>query len=182
MSAFEKSRFSWKTLLTLGESGSALVETALTFPILIAMLLGAVELGDMACKSTQVTNAARAAAQYAAMNGGGFTDCNNTLAGGTCSTTRGMYLAAKNDAPWVVQRCTSFTVSAANSCSCSDGSACAVTAATSTTSASYSCTTGKVVVTVAVTTSATCPPAASLPALFPSSPTLQGFAKQQVLQ
>lgn len=165
-----------------GESGSALVETALTFPVLIALLLGAVELGDMASKATQITNAARAAAQYAGMNGGAYTDCNNTLSGGTCLTTRGMYKAASYDAATIISKCSTFVVSATNTCSCTSGVACTSNAATSTTSAYYSCSTGKVIMTVEVNTTAQCSPVSSVPGLFTGPFTLHGYAKQQVLQ
>jgi Flp pilus assembly protein TadG len=175
-------RFGWQTFWH-SESGSALVETALTFPVLIALLLGAVELGDMASKATQITNAARAAAQYAAMNGGGYADCNNSLTGGSpCSATRGMYKAASYDASAIISKCTSFTVSAANTCSCTSGVACTANAATGTTSAYYSCSSGKVIMAVAVTTTAQCSPVSSVPGLFSGPFSLQGYAKQQVLQ
>src|SRR5512143_1460633 len=89
----------WFELLWRSDSGSALVESALTVPVIFMLLLGAVEMGDFAYRATEMTNAARAAAQYAAMNGGGFTDCNGAFAGGNCSTTSGLYVAAKRDAP-----------------------------------------------------------------------------------
>jgi Flp pilus assembly protein TadG len=155
-------------LLRHGETGNALVETALTFPVLIALLLGAVELGDLAFKSIQVTSAARAAAQYAAMNGGNYMD---TRSGG------GIQLAAQNDAPWVYQKCSSFTVNVASrTCVCSDGSACSGAAGT------WTCATGKPVVTVGIQTTAVCAPVASVPGLFTGSFTLHGYAEQKVLQ
>jgi Flp pilus assembly protein TadG len=155
-------------LVRRGETGNALVETALTFPVLIALLLGAVELGDLAFKSIQVTSAARAAAQYAAMNGGNYMD---TRSGG------GIQLAAQNDAPWVTQKCSSFTVNVASrTCACSDASACSGTAGT------WTCATGKPVVTVGIQTTAVCPPVASVPGLFAGSFTLHGYAQQKVLQ
>jgi Flp pilus assembly protein TadG len=148
-------------------SGSALVETALTFPILIGLLLGAVEFGDLAFKSIQVTGAARAAAQYAAMNGGNYMD---TRSGG------GIQLAAQNEAPWAYSKCSSFTVSESSlSCACSDGTACSGAAG------SWSCTTGKPVVTVGISTTAVCAPVAKVPGLFTSSFTLHGYAQQKVL-
>jgi hypothetical protein len=82
-------KFGFLKLLSRCEAGSALVETALTLPIIVAMLVGAVEMGDLAYKATEMSSAARAAAQYAGMNGGGFTDCNNSFAGGTCNSTSG---------------------------------------------------------------------------------------------
>ena len=134
-------------LLLRSDHGSALVETALTLPLIATLLLGAVEMGDFAFRATEISTAARAAAQYAAMNGGGFTDCNGTFAGGACTPTKtftpGMYLAAKQDAPRTFATCTSFTVSASSTCACSgDNSACA------TGGNVYSCTSGQPVVTV----------------------------------
>jgi Flp pilus assembly protein TadG len=155
-------------LMRHGETGNSIVETALTFPILIALLLGAVELGDLAFKSIQVTSAARAAAQYAAMNGGNYMD---TRSGG------GIQLAAENDAPWVKQKCSSFTVNVSSrTCACSDGTACSGAAGT------WTCTTGKPVVNVGIQTTAVCAPVASVPGLFTGSFTLHGYAEQKVLQ
>src|SRR3569833_2802385 len=62
------------------EGGQALVETALTLPMLALMLLGAFEFSRVAYAAIEVTNAARAAAQYGAMNGGGFLDTSGMLA------------------------------------------------------------------------------------------------------
>lgn len=168
-------KFSWLRLLRRSQSGSALVEVALTLPALLLMLLGAVELGGLAYRATEMTNAARTAAQYAAMNGGAFTDCNGTFAGGTCSTTSGIYAAAQADAPWAASTCSNWVVTAASSCSCSDSSACTTT--------DYSCSSGKPVVLVTVTTSASCPGFAAVPKLFSAgSFTLQGSSQQEVLQ
>ena len=63
-----------------GEGGQALVETAMTLPLLALMLLGAFEFSRVAYAAIEVTNAARAAAQYGAMNGGGFLDTSGMLA------------------------------------------------------------------------------------------------------
>jgi Flp pilus assembly protein TadG len=169
---------SWIELVRRSDAGSALVETALTVPVIIALLLGAVELGDFAFRATEVSNAARAAAQYAAMNGGGFTDCNGTFAGGTCSSSSGLVAAAQQDAPRTNATCTSFTVTATSSCTCSgDGSTCANNGSTT-----YSCSSGKPVVTANITTSAQCSPIASVPGLFSGTFTLHGSAVQEVLQ
>ena len=168
-------KFGCLRLLRRSQSGSALVEVALTLPFLMAMLLGAVELGGLAYRATEMTNAARAGAQYAAMNGGGFTDCNGKFAGGTCASTSGIYQAAQADAPWATSTCTNWTVTSVSSCTCSDSTAC--------TSTDYSCTTGKPIVVATVTTSASCPGFASVPNLFNGSTfTLQGSAQQEVLQ
>ena len=167
------------------ETGSAIVETALMFPIFMALLLGAVEFGDLAYKANEMTNAARSAAQYSAMNGGGYTDCAGSVppstlghAGNTCSTTGGVYLTATNDAGLVAQTCSSFTVQETTSCTCSDSTACA-----SSGTAGYACASGHVMILVTVYTSAQCSPAASVPNLFPvgTKLTLTGFAQQEVM-
>jgi Flp pilus assembly protein TadG len=167
----------WLKRLLCCDSGSALVETALTVPLIASLLLGAVEMGDFAFRATEVSNAARAAAQYGAMNSGGFTDCNGTFAGGNCSTTSGMYLAAKADAPRTFATCASLTVSASSSCTCSGDSSTCVSAG-----GSYSCSSGSPVVDVTVNTSAQCSPVTSVPNLFSGAFTLKGFAKEEVLQ
>jgi Flp pilus assembly protein TadG len=178
----------WLRQIRCSESGSAMVETALTFPIFIAMLLGAVELGDLAFKANEVTNSARAAAQYAAAVGGGYTDCDGTVPNVSsptfataklCSTTRGMYKVAQSDAPRVKKACTSLTLKAATSCVCSDNTAC-----TSSSTAGYACSSGRPVIMVSAYTSAQCSPAASVPNLFPvgGSFTITGFSQQEVTQ
>ena len=167
-------------LLLRSQRGSAVVETALTVPVVLLMLLGAVEMGDFAYRATEISNAARAAAQYAAMNGGGFTDCNGTFAGGACNPTStftpGMYRAARNDAPRTYTTCTNFTVSASSTCTCSgDNSAC------TSSGTAYSCTSGRPVINVTVNTSAQCSPITRVPNLFTGAFTLKGFAMQEVL-
>ncbi|HXS77432.1 MAG TPA: TadE family protein [Terracidiphilus sp.] len=162
------------------ESGSAMVETALTFPLFVALLLGAVELGDLAYKANEITNAARSAAQYAASTGGGYTDCDGRVPDTTthtCTSARGIYITAQKDAPLVTRSCTSFTVEASTSCICSDNTACAFSA----TSAGYTCG-KKPVIMVSVHTSAQCSPAASVPNLFPlgSAFTINGYSQQEV--
>jgi Flp pilus assembly protein TadG len=156
--------------LRRGESGSALVETALTLPLFVLMLLGAVQLGDIAFKSIEVTGAARAAAQYAAMNGGGYMD---TSSGG------GIQLAAENEASRVKGSCSSFTVTqpTAPSCACSGGGACTGTAAAGT----WACASGKPIVTVSIATTAVCRSMVTVPGVFSGNFTLHGYAQQQVL-
>ncbi len=145
------------------EAGSALVETALTFPVLIAMLLGAVQLGVLALGSIEITNAARAAAQYAAMNGGGYHD------------SAGVTQAAQNDAGEL--KITSAT--ATSSCNCSGGGACTK----DTTTLVYSCTSGKPVITVSVIANASYPSVVKVPGLFSDNTfSLVGTAQQEVLQ
>lgn len=62
----KKSR--WKRLRLGGESGQALVELALTTPLLVLLLLGAAELARIAYAAIEVSNAAEAGAQYATQN------------------------------------------------------------------------------------------------------------------
>ena len=170
-------RFIWFDALWRSDSGSALVETALTVPVVAMLLLGAVEMGDFAFRASEVSNAARAAAQYGAMNGGAFTDCNGTSSGGDCDPTSGMYLAAKKDAPRAFVTCASFTVNASSTCSCSGGAACSP-------GFPYQCAAGAglPVVNVTVNTSAQCSPVTSVPNLFSGAFTLKGFSQQEVLQ
>jgi|GEM_PF-1222388 hypothetical protein len=173
-----QSALRWINQTRRSESGSALVETALIFPVLLLLLLGAVELGDISYRATEMSNAARAAAQYAAMNGGAFTDCNGTFAGGTCNAGTGIVDAAKADAPWSSSQCSNFAVSAISSCSCSNSSVCA-------SGAGYSCGTGKPIVTVTVTTTASCGGIVSAVNVFKANNNtfnLQGYAQQEVLQ
>jgi len=57
-----------------GEKGSALVELALSLPLLCLMLLGAVEFARIVYASIEVTNAAHAAVMYAASSVAASTD------------------------------------------------------------------------------------------------------------
>lgn len=50
------------------ESGQSLVEMALSLPLLVLLLLGTVELAQVCYGAIAVSNAAKAAAQYAAQN------------------------------------------------------------------------------------------------------------------
>ena len=142
------------------QAGSVLVETALTFPVLVVMLAGAVQMGAMAYAAIETTNAARAGAQYAAMNGGGYHDA------------AGIQLAAQADSH------NTITATSSTSCVCSDGSgACTLSAGV------YSCSGSgaKVVVTVTVQTTAAYTSLAKIPG-FGNTFTLHGSAQQQVLQ
>ncbi len=164
----------WTKFLRGRDSGQALVEAALTMPILLLLLLGAVELGDVAYAAIQVSAAARSGAQYAAMNGGGYMDCNSSGTG-TCTSTSGIAQAAAKDALRVSQRSSAFIVTATHGCTCSNGSAC---------SASLACTSpGYPFITVTVQTQASYPIAASVPGLIPGGTvTLHGYSQQLVLQ
>lgn len=173
----------WLRHIRCSDCGSAMVETVLIFPVFVAMLLGAVEFGDLAYKANEMTNGARAAAQYAAMNGGGYADCAGSIPGGTKTTcTGGVYAAAQLDAGLAAQSCSNFTVQEQTACACSGGSAGATCSSSS--SAGYTCSSGRVLATVSIYTSAQCSPVSSVPNLYPISKafTLTGFAQQEVLQ
>lgn len=51
-----------------GQAGGALVEFAITLPLLMLLLIGLIEIGRLAYFGIQVTNAARAGAEYGALS------------------------------------------------------------------------------------------------------------------
>src|SRR5438876_4434317 len=57
-----------------GEDGQAMIELALSLPLLCLLLLGAAELGRVVYASIEVSNAARAAAQYGGSRHAATTD------------------------------------------------------------------------------------------------------------
>jgi Flp pilus assembly protein TadG len=149
-----------------GEEGSSLVETALTFPVLILMLLGAVQLGEVAFAAIETANAARAGAQYAGMNGGGYND------------GAGITAAAQADA----RDTTSLTATPSTSCACSDGlGTCTATGASGGSPGVYACSSGKPIIKVSVATTATYSALIKIPGMG-STYTLHGWAQQQVLK
>ncbi len=139
-----------------GESGQALIETAITLALLVVILLGAAELGSIAYAAIQVVNAAKAAVQYG--------DQNHRSA----SDVTGMQTAAALEAPAL----TDLNTVVSHSCICSDGSAstCALT----------DCPNSIIEETLQVQTSASFTPFIHLPGL-PSTLTLNGQAIQKVL-
>lgn len=140
-----------------GEGGQALVELALSMPLLITLLIGAVEFARMAFASIEVSNAALAGVQYGAQD---------TT---TAADTTGIQTAASNDAPDV----TLGTTTTSTSCICSDGSASACL--------STDCSTSAIEKIVTVKTQATFTPLIHVPGL-PGTFTLHGQAVQKVLE
>jgi hypothetical protein len=141
------------------ESGQALVELALSMSLLFLILLGAVEFARVTYAGIEVSNAARAAVQYGAMNGGATWDIN------------GMLAAAQNDS---ANLGTTVTIvgTPATSFACSDGS---------TYDATTFCGSATVFETLSVHTQTTFVPlihAVGLPTTF----TLHGYAQEMVLQ
>jgi Flp pilus assembly protein TadG len=145
-----------------GDAGQALVETALTMPLMILLLLGAAELARVAYAAIEVSNAAKAAAQFGAQNSS------------TSADITGMGIAAAGDAA----NLTNFSSAVTSACSC-------VTAGTSAAAscASTSCKTGGgyLVQTLTITTSTTFDPLIHLWGL-PNTFTLHGHAVQEVLR
>src|ERR1700739_51952 len=155
------------------ESGQALVEAAFSLPLMLGMLFGMAELGKLIYCAIEVTNAARAAAQYAAMNGGAF----STTDGSGLDKT-GMLNAAQGDSG-NLGTSVSFPTTPSYSCACSDGSA----SYSCNVSGSYpsGCSSSHLIVTVTVITQGSFTPDIKVPGL-PTSYTLQGRSIEEVLQ
>jgi Flp pilus assembly protein TadG len=139
---------------------------------LITLLLGAVELSRVAYAAIEVSNAARAAAQYGAMNGGAFLSTDST---GMDST--GMLNAAQGDAGdlgSLVQWASNPTYT----CSCSGTG----TASCTPPAVPTGCTTSHIIVTVTVNTKAVYDPLIYLPGITSKTITLYGSAQEEVLQ
>jgi Flp pilus assembly protein TadG len=139
------------------ETGSALVELALTLPVLVALILGAVELGWVTFASIEVTNAARAGASYG---------CQNSTSAGD---TTGIQNTAALDAVDIPLG----TTSVAKSCICSDG--------TASTCQPTDCSGSSIETILTVSTQATLTPPIRVPGL-PATLTLRGQAVEKVLQ
>lgn len=159
------------------ERGQALIELAVSLPLLLLLLLGAAELSSLAYFAIEVSDAAKAAAQYGSLDAAHAED------------SAGLTKAAQKNAPYAYANCTNFTATAQNSgtaanplpCTCiTNGTPSPATptyAACSAvcTSPSYS------VQEVVVTTSATCSPFVHAPGFTLGSVTLSGHAVQEVL-
>lgn len=141
------------------DAGQALVELALVIPLLTLILVGAAEVGRIAYAAIEVNNAARAGVAYAAQ----------THATATASDPTNMSyitLAATQEAPDV----TGMTVTASDSCICSDG-----TSITCTTALTSCLSPARNIETVQVNTTATIDTAFHFPGI-PNSITLNGQA------
>ena len=156
-----------------GRGGNALVETALTLPMLLALLLGAAELGRVAYVAIEVQNAARAAAQYATMNGGAF---NSNDSSGLDTT--GMLNAAQADAGNLGgASAVAFASAPTYTCSCTGTGTASCTAP----STPGGCTTSHLLVTVTVKMQASYTSVIQIRGL-PGQYTLYGSSVEQVLQ
>ena len=161
-----------------GEGGQALIELAITMPLLFILLLGAAEFGRLAYMAIEVSEAAKAAAQYGSLNEYSATDL------------AGMTLTAQNNAPYVYANCTNFTVTAPNTattrtCACMSGGS--PTSSPSNTNCGNAAETtcrasgGYIVQVLNVTTSATCSPIFAPAGFSHAGITLNGSAVQEVL-
>ncbi|MGA9463318.1 MAG: TadE/TadG family type IV pilus assembly protein [Terracidiphilus sp.] len=155
----------WKALQSC-EDGQALIETALSVPLLLLLLLGAAQFGQVAYAAIEVTNAAKAAAAYGARNSV------------TAADLTGMQLAATGDAA-NLPGTSNFTATIDNTkCSCvSTGG----TPGTASVAACTSGCSGYVAQILSVSTTATYNPLLFAPG-FNASITLHGNATQEVLR
>lgn len=151
------------------EYGGALIEAALTAPVLVTMALGIVELGRVTYIGIETSNAAKAAVSYGAQNQI------------TANDQAGMQAVAQAEASSLPSQLVSLTVSTAPACSCSSPD---------TTVSAFSCSTGTpascpspshIEQTVTVTVSSTFNPIISLPGLRGPF-TIRGAASQKRLQ
>lgn len=142
------------------ETGQALVELVLIFPVFILLLVGAAEFGRLAYAAIEVANAARAAAAYGSQSHI------------TASDIAGMQTAADEDATNV----TNLVVTATQLCSCSNG-----TAITCADAGTTCLSPGRIIEDVQVNTSASVDPLFYYPGL-PKTFTLNGQAIMRVEQ
>jgi Flp pilus assembly protein TadG len=150
------------------EAGTAMVETSLSISFLLVILLGIVEFGRVTYASIVVSNAAHAAAQYAAQ-GLDYVSDNDS----TSTQNGGIQTAAQNEAGWVYsQNKDTFTTTANLSYICSDGSA--------ATGLNTDCSTSQLERIVAVTTTVTFKPLIHMPGM-PTAFNLTGGATQKVM-
>lgn len=145
------------------ETGQALAELCIGLSLMVLLLLGAVDFGQVAYTSIAVSNAAKAGVQYGAESG--VTPQNAT---GMCAANDkpGIQNAVQNAAP----RLTGITSSTALSFVCSDG--------TAATGLNTDCTNTHVEETLQVSTSYTLTPMIRWP-LLPSTFTVKGQATQE---
>lgn len=155
-----KGKFSIRGLidtLRKKDSGTALVELAIAFPLFTTFLLGSAEIARVAYASIEVTNAAKAAVQYGAQTSATATD------------STGIKLAAASEA----YNLSGLSTTVSTSCICSDG--------TASTCLNTDCSSSQIEQLLSVKTQVTIDPLIHAPGL-PTSYTIQGGATQNVLQ
>lgn len=149
--------YAWRLLQDHAADG--LIEAAIALPILLSLFMGAAELTPVIRAQIELSNAARAGAQYGTQNST------------TAADTTGIRTAAANDAPDLTLGTTNVNLTYI----CSDGTA------ASGTPAACSASTAAVETIVTVTTNATVTPWVTLP-LLPTSYTLTGSAAMKCLK
>jgi hypothetical protein len=146
-------------------------------PLLFLLLLGAAEFGRLAYMAIEVSEAAKAAAQYGAQN---------LVTAGDVSTG-GIALTAQANAPYVYANCTNFTatVPTPEQCTCMTGGSPSGSPSNATCSdaAKTTCEAGGgyIVQVLTVNTSASCSPMMHPPGFSGTGITLHGSAVQEVL-
>ena len=149
--------------LVSGEKGQSILEISIALPLLLLLMLGAIELGRYAYYSILVYNAARAGAQFGAQSMM------------TAGDTAGIQSAAVNDAQNVIQ---ASDVGVTELCGCASASLSACSSATGATGCS---TPNHGLVYVQVTTQGTFHSLFNYPGIPPSI-TLNGKATERVAQ
>jgi Flp pilus assembly protein TadG len=142
-----------------GDKGSALVELALTVPLVTLLLVGAAEFAQVEYASIEVADAALAGVQYGALDPINAGD------------TTGISTAAQDDAPNI----TLGTTTATQTCVCSNANG------TTVTCGATDCPSGTSETILTVSTQATITPLVELPGL-PTTYAVHGQAAQKVLQ
>ncbi|HVZ85166.1 MAG TPA: TadE/TadG family type IV pilus assembly protein [Terracidiphilus sp.] len=161
----------WKQLLR-GDRGQALIETALSIPLLLLLLLAAAEFARMAYAGIEVSNAAGAAAAYGASSHAAATDWS--VSGSTYSG--GVVNAATSDAANLTGVSGLTVTSITTSCSCANSSFTPTGCSDNTTCSSNNT---AMVETITVKTQATYDPLIYYPG-GPTSIVLHGQATQTV--
>jgi Flp pilus assembly protein TadG len=164
--------------LRRSEAGQSLVEVALSVPLLLLMMTGGAEFACLAYSAIEVSNAAKAAVQYAGQAG--------AYAASSATTLSSMQNAANKEVTLVPGLAAVTVSSATTTVACSDGSV----PGDGNTSGPYlpsDCSSSHSVTTLTVNTTATFTPWAVVNPLLkvtnlPTSYTLNGHASQVVLQ
>ena len=156
----DRARQMLKTLAKFGknEDGQALIESAFVLVFLVAFVFAAADYGFATFQAIEVSNAARAGADYGAQTSA------------TAQDSSGIALAAAADA----NKISGLSTTSSISCICSDGSA--------STCANTDCSASHIEETVTVNTSASYTMPFKLPGMGSKSITLKGTASEKCAQ
>lgn len=144
----------WTIQLLRGDRGSSLVELALVTPVLLTILIGAVDIGRMYFMSIEVAGAADAGALYGVQS---------------VSDATGIQAIVLADAP----DATNLTAVSIYGCECADGTSSSIACASAP-----SCTGNNLVYWVNVTATATFTPLVPWPGI-PSSVTIRNTSQMR---